>query len=340
MRDEIPQNPWKLKSYKTTTFLNQPWTTCAALVTIAPQQTNSSPPLPPELIHLIAKCAHPKTTEKLRAACKAFRALIPRDDVVWAEAGWRHFRLGLQDTWEWAVETWHTKLIDVYFPEAAQLSHENRRAVILHAASRGDDETLRNITSRVEFTDRAERELVLREALFMAAHGRHPTTVKFLLEAGATDGCLFKLDFQNHRRKSLKFRKHYGAYALDFAYNNADVTSLLLEATTGYTEFVINWNLVMAASKGCEAVVELLLKAGADIHFENDTALEYAVFNSKADMTKKLVEPGANIRITQPGETLLGFMRGVIPVLKKEADRRDAKRTVEVLVAAGAPEFL
>ncbi|KAJ3035034.1 hypothetical protein HDV00_004360 [Rhizophlyctis rosea] len=192
------------------------------------------------------------------------------------------------------------------------LSQEYRRTVVLHAADRGDNVMMGKLLARVEFADPATKELVLREALFLAVHGEHPDLVKSLLKAGATDACLFQLAFRTDRRQVLDIPDVVGAYALEFACTNVE----------GFVD-----------------VVRMLVDAGADIHTSYDMALEYAVFNYKADMTKLLLDLGADIHITRDGHTLLGFMRKWMHLTGDES-REAQQRTIDVLVAAGAPESL
>ncbi|KAJ3035041.1 hypothetical protein HDV00_004367 [Rhizophlyctis rosea] len=289
-----------------------------------------NPPLPLELIQHIAELAHPATTQKLRAACKPFRVFITLHDLHWAKAGWRHFHRGLQNSWDWAVQHWHTKIIDVYLTDATEHSAENRRSVVLHAADRGDDVMVGKLLAQVEFAAPATRELVLREALFLAVHGNHPTAVKSLLQAGATDARLRQLAFTPHQGEPLRFSEYgRGSYALEFAYKNADVTALLLEATT-YTQLVLSSSMLCAVAYWCGDVVEILLKVGANIHQSKGAALAMAAINGDADLTKKLLELGADVNMGWCGNTLLRYLRRwTRPSLKSESERRAYQRTWE-----------
>jgi ankyrin repeat protein len=82
-----------------------------------------------------------------------------------------------------------------------------------------------------------------------------------------------------------------------------------------------------AAENGALQSVRLLLDAGADVHYDDDSALRIAAFNGHLEVVKLLIERGANVDAGE-GEAL------------REAYSINNQSLVEILIDAGADEEL
>ncbi|KAJ3041231.1 hypothetical protein HDV00_009769 [Rhizophlyctis rosea] len=112
--------------------------------------------LPPEIIRHIARLAEPAPCRRLRNACKGTRVLITESDVVWAEAGWRHFVRGIDNCWDWATRHWHTTILRLY---ASEVTMPKLCDSVQQAVRKLDLDTLKEFVQAGAFLDATALDL-------------------------------------------------------------------------------------------------------------------------------------------------------------------------------------
>ncbi|KAJ3045428.1 hypothetical protein HDV00_010298 [Rhizophlyctis rosea] len=105
------------------------------------------PDLPSEMVRHIARLSGPSVSRKLQSMSKYHRKLITHDDIVWAEAGHRHFTGGLNEVFWWSFWEWHPDIICAYVSEAQAAFPEDwpRQETLDHAVRRGDIKTVKRL---------------------------------------------------------------------------------------------------------------------------------------------------------------------------------------------------
>ncbi|KAJ3045558.1 hypothetical protein HDV00_009215 [Rhizophlyctis rosea] len=273
------------------------------------------PTLPQEIILAIAHLSGPVRSRKIRRTCKANLKLITAEDLVWAEAGWRHCFDGFEECWEWAYTGWHTKVIWAYL---ADVSARTQMDVFHRAARLGDgdmvvklvrdwqfDHSIRNSCFMLPPEDssysistydpespeydfpRSGQEALLREGLFLAANNDRVDGVRILLELGATDGSLSYLSLYD-RAEDFKICAYPNDRAVNCTYSAVVVRLLLAARPYKPTELYLHRLIEYEDVEG----VKILLDAGAHL-WGGDLGLAAAVGN--VTIVHILLEAGADV---------------------------------------------
>jgi len=104
--------------------------------------------------------------------------------------------------------------------------------------------------------------------------------------------------------------------------NKVDIAKILIDARAPVDEhsFMYSSFLVEASEKGNKDIVELLLKNGADVHYNDDEALQMACSHQHFEIVKLLLENGANPR-ARGGAAIRRALRNknqkIVDLLKK-----------------------
>ncbi|KAJ3030383.1 hypothetical protein HDV00_008963 [Rhizophlyctis rosea] len=257
---------------------------------------------------MIARLAYP-AIHLVCSADKASRALITPDDVIWAEAGWRALRRGVESCWRWAAAgTGHIPILEAFVDD---VSGETLQRTLYQAVFKGCQEIVGVVlTGNVDVHE--DDDFVLR----MAGEKGHIEIVELLLEAGANvhasndqaidlaarEGCIDVM-------KLLLGAATFGCNAMGEALTSAadkghvEIVKLVLDrAVGGFPEEEgesLGWDgfkgqaLRYAATWGHVEVVRALLRANTDIHHEDDAALCEAAAYGKVEVLEALLEAGA-----------------------------------------------
>lgn len=122
-------------------------------------------------------------------------------------------------------------------------------------------------------------------------------------------------------------KNNYGDTALIFAVQNnlLDVVNLLLKNGADVnTKENGNWTPLMYATS--KEITESLIKNGAKLEYDNESALMIATIKNEKDVAKVLIENGANVNYkTKYGQTPLMY-----------ASSKNAKEILELLIKNGA----
>ncbi|KAJ3037860.1 hypothetical protein HDV00_001275 [Rhizophlyctis rosea] len=227
---------------------------------------------PPEIVLTISRLSHPLAIRSLQRACKGFHKLINKDDLVWAEAGWRTHTRDLRHCWHWATRNWHVEVLRAY---ARDVSVGDREWTLCsEAVVRGDLSVVRFLLS-VGVNIHRQEGRALRNA---ASNGR-ADVVKELIKDGAN------VDVRDGDPL------HEAA-----SHGHLGVIKVLVDA--GVNVHAANEKVLRAAAQsGHVDSVRELLQAGADVHAFNDDALFKACEAGHAAVVTQLVKGGADVHV-------------------------------------------
>ncbi|KAJ3045557.1 hypothetical protein HDV00_009214 [Rhizophlyctis rosea] len=251
--------------------------------------SETRPTLPQEIIREIALVSGPIRSRNLRNTSKRNQKLITLDDIAWAEAGWRYRNDGLEECWDWAVRNWHCEVIWAYLSD---VSARKQMDLFHRAAGRGDVGTVSKLLTEFAFDHST------RDALFMldgptpnqvpSMVAKFPRSGPAALLREATDGPLSNVEIHDKvqdvveaitpTRRALHYTTSADVMKLflkvrryirrdlrllgSIRFGAADAVKLFLRTGAELEEE----DLIEAAAVGVVEVVEILLKAGADVH--------------------------------------------------------------------------
>ncbi|KAJ3035212.1 hypothetical protein HDV00_004249 [Rhizophlyctis rosea] len=254
--------------------------------------------LPPELVLRIVKVCDPLTSRALRRTCKNYHSLITKEDLDWAEAGWRHYKLGINNCWNWATYPYRPKILTLYVNE---VSYRQHHLGLCKAAQYGDEAFLLTILDAAQF-DRNDPSL--RDALTLSVRLANTGIVRALVDAGAV-AWPSRIEPQNALLRAVEAEE-------------MEMVELLLKAKVAVPEGA----LTSAARHGNVTVAKALLRAEANVHELWERPLFVAATNNHAEMVKLLLGVGADVQFHQD---LVAVVRG-----------RGFKEVEDLLLAAGA----